>query len=257
MNASLNAIAPVAADGYWFSSALKFGGSFGAQLLLDFLVAGAALGIALLLRNRKPVRGMQVWALCLVAGTLGVIAISTLTRRAGATSPGHLQLEPFGTLRRYTHDAADFLIYLGGNVAMFIPLGLFLYLALRRWMLLCAALATLVSIGVELLQLPIYSRATDIDDVITNGLGGLIGAVLGVVVVRVARSGRLGSWAQGQVVDVDPPTDEPAYPRSADTRPAGIGVMLRVPGEPLPAPPIVRSPDAASAWGHAASPWRP
>ncbi len=55
---------------------------------------------------------------------------------------------------------------------MFIPLGFFLYLALRRRMLLCAALATLVSIGVEILQLPIYSRATDVDDVITNGLGG-------------------------------------------------------------------------------------
>ncbi len=228
----MNAFTSVPADGYWFSNALKFGSSFGAQLMLDILVAGIALAMAVLFRHRKPVYGLQVWALCLVAGSLGVIAISTLTRRAGATSPGRMQLEPFGTLRRYLHDPADFLIYLGGNVAMFIPLGLFLYLALRRWMLLCAALATLVSIGVEVLQLPIYSRATDVDDVITNGLGGLIGAVLGVAVVWAARAGWLGSWSMvdvGQVTSAREP--DFVYPRSADTRPAGLGVMLPVPGE--------------------------
>nr|WP_269327983.1 VanZ family protein [Kineosporia mesophila] len=129
--------------------------------------------------------------MCLVIGSLGVIAISTLTRRAGATSPGHLQLHPLGTLRQYLHDPADFLIYLGGNVAMFVPLGLFLYLAVRRGMLLCAALATLVSVGVEILQLPIYSRATDIDDVITNGFGGLVGAALGVVVLWAVNQDRV------------------------------------------------------------------
>ncbi|GLY32960.1 VanZ family protein [Kineosporia sp. NBRC 101731] len=178
-------------DGYWFSNALRFGGSFGAQLMLDIVVAGIALVAAVLMRQRRARlfgHDLTPWALCLVIGSLGVIAISTLTRRAGATSPGHLQLEPFATLRQYVHDPADLLIYLGGNVAMFIPLGFFLYLTVRRWMLLCAALATVVSIGVEILQLPIYSRATDIDDVITNGFGGLVGAALGVVVLWVWNS---------------------------------------------------------------------
>jgi len=240
---SLNALSPVHADGYWFTNALRFGDSFGAQLVLDFLVAGLALLAAVLVRHRRPRHGLTPWAVCLVAGSLVVIAISTLTRRAGATSPGHLQLTPFGTLSRYLHDPADFLIYLAGNVALFVPLGFFLYLAVRRSMVLCTAVATLVSVGVEILQLPIYSRASDIDDVITNGLGALIGVVLGVVVLRIApfRQRRDSGLGMTRVVPAEPglrrsqQQDQPhAGQSAADGRPALAGQIGRGPDGQVP-----------------------
>jgi glycopeptide antibiotics resistance protein len=48
-------------------------------------------------------------------------------------------------------------------------------------------LCALGSISVEILQLPVWSRSTDIDDVLTNTLGGLLGALAGVVVLRLIR----------------------------------------------------------------------
>lgn len=230
-NASLHAYVAYGDEGgYWFANALKFGNSFGAQLVLDVLVAGLALLTAVLMRHRWPRYGLTPWAVCLVIGSLGVIAISTLTRRAGATSPGYLQVQPFGTMRNYLNDPADFLIYLGGNIAMFVPLGLFLYLAVRRHVLLCAVAATGVSAGVEILQLPIYSRSSDIDDVITNGFGGLIGALLGMLLVRACRTGRLGGWAQQLIGDAGERTLTPPEP----PRPAGLGTLQPVPGEIWP-----------------------
>jgi hypothetical protein len=232
---ALNTLSPAHAEGYWFSSALQFGNSFGAQFVLDLLVAGLALVVAVLVRHRKPVRGLNLWAVCLVVGALGVIGISTLTRRAGATSPGYLQLTPFATLRKYVHDPADLLIYLAGNVALFIPLGFFLYLAVRRWMLLCTGLTVLVSVGVEILQLPIYSRSSDIDDVITNGLGGLIGVVLAAVLLKL-----LGLWMP-RVVPEEPGLGEPeqrhqrdahqttGYGRPAFAREIGRGAHHQIP----------------------------
>jgi hypothetical protein len=214
---ALNTLSPAHADGYWFSSALQFGNSFGAQFVLDLLVAGLALVVAGLVRHRKPVHGLNLWALCLVLGALGVIGISTLTRRAGATSPGYLQLTPFATLRKYVHDPADLLIYLAGNVALFIPLGFFLYLAARRWMLLCTGVTVLVSVGVEILQLPIYSRSSDIDDVITNGLGGLIGVVLAYLGLAFLKLLGLG---MPRVVPDEPRLGEPEQRHQPDARQA-------------------------------------
>ncbi len=211
---ALNSLSPAHADGYWFSNALQFGNSFGAQFVLDLLVAGLALVVAGLVRHRKPIYGLNLWAVCLVVGALGVIGISTLTRRAGATSPGYLQLTPFATLRKYVHDPADLLIYLAGNVALFIPLGFFLYLAVRRWMLVCTALTVLVSIGVEIFQLPIYSRSSDIDDVITNGLGGLVGVVLAWIFLQL-----LGLWMP-RVVPDEPRLGEPEQQHQPHARQA-------------------------------------
>jgi len=231
-NATLAALPATDGEGgYWFANALRFGDSFGAQLVLDFLIAGLALVAAVLVRHVRPRYGLNPWALCLTLGTLGVIAASTLTRRAGATSPGHLQLDPFHTLSRYLYDPADLLIYLGGNIAMFVPLGLFMYLAVRRWMLLCAVAGTAVSVAVEILQLPIYSRSSDIDDVITNGLGALIGAVLGAILVRAARAGWLGERGRTLIDGERGRTLQHMYPRTGGP---GSAPMRPVPGETWP-----------------------
>ncbi|GAB6903568.1 VanZ family protein [Kineosporia succinea] len=171
-------------EGYWFYSALFFLGDFGSQLVLDLVVAGIALVCAFLVRRRQAWFGLTPWAVCLTVGSLAVIAISTLSPRTGDITPGRLQLEPLATLRVYRYHPADLLMFVGGNVLMFVPLGLFLYLAVRRSVLLCAVATTLVSVGVEVLQLGIWTRSTDIDDVITNGFGGLLGVLLGAVLVR-------------------------------------------------------------------------
>jgi glycopeptide antibiotics resistance protein len=69
-----------------------------------------------------------------------------------------------------------------GNVAVFVPIGLSLAGALhglsgprRVWIAIAAGAA--LSIGIELAQLAVPSRATDVDDVLLNTLGAALGAV--------------------------------------------------------------------------------
>ena len=74
------------------------------------------------------------------------------------------------------------------NVILFVPVGILL-VALRRWSWPVAALvAVVVSGGIELVQgLPLIDRDPSLVDVVTNGLGGLIGAVLAAA-LRARRS---------------------------------------------------------------------
>ena len=71
------------------------------------------------------------------------------------------------------------LINLAGNVVIFAPLALLPPLLWRRWRHLWAAvgLAAGVSCLIEFLQL-FVGRSVDVDDVILNALGGLLGYLL-------------------------------------------------------------------------------
>ena len=67
-----------------------------------------------------------------------------------------------------------------GNVAVFIPTGIILPVVYRRlnrfWKVLTTGIA--LSICVELLQLPISARITDIDDVFLNAIGVAVGYII-------------------------------------------------------------------------------
>ena len=83
------------------------------------------------------------------------------------------------------------LIDLAGNVAVFVPLGLALSLALagrpwrqRAWGALLAGAA--VSLGIELLQLAVPSRVTALGDWLLNTVGVSLGVLGGWVVKRSA-----------------------------------------------------------------------
>ena len=64
-----------------------------------------------------------------------------------------------------------------GNVAMFIPTGIVLPIVYRRlnslWKV--AAVGAFISLCTEILQLPFPSRASDVDDLILNTLGVVVG----------------------------------------------------------------------------------
>ncbi|MEW5961800.1 MAG: VanZ family protein, partial [Chloroflexota bacterium] len=75
------------------------------------------------------------------------------------------------------------LINVAGNVLVFVPLGLGLagwrHRTHSRQTLQVVALGGfLVSLAIELMQLAILSRATDVDDLIFNTLGALLGGLL-------------------------------------------------------------------------------
>jgi len=77
------------------------------------------------------------------------------------------------------------------NVAMFVPLGVLLPIALqredRRALILTVLAGGLLSAAIELSQMLIPGRVSDMKDIVTNTLGALVGVLL-VVVVRRLRS---------------------------------------------------------------------
>jgi glycopeptide antibiotics resistance protein len=76
-----------------------------------------------------------------------------------------------------------------GNMLVFFPIGFSLVGALaglpnRRRLRTAIALGAALSIGIEIIQLAIPSRATDVDDVVFNTIGTYMGAAFMVVTQR-------------------------------------------------------------------------
>jgi glycopeptide antibiotics resistance protein len=130
----------------------------------------------------RPLAGFLL-ALWLIAGLW-------LTLQAAHPLPGQVvddNLIPFRTLAIYWRNLGSefWMRNLFGNLALLLPLGLLGPIALPamdRWWRV-ALLALLVSAAIELTQLAVPDRSADIDDVIVNVAGALIG-YLGFVAVR-------------------------------------------------------------------------
>ena len=102
--------------------------------------------------------------------------IQPLVFDAAAMLPLRVNLIPLAHLFQYG-SVRDKIWNVVGNVAMFVPSGIVLpivYKKLNRvWKVV--AVGALISLCIELLQLPFASRASDIDDLILNTLGALVG----------------------------------------------------------------------------------
>ena len=127
---------------------------------------------------------------------LWLIGGLVLTLEPAHPLPGQVvddNLVPFQTLGIYLNNlSSDFwLRNLFGNLALLLPLGLLGPIALPaldRWWRV-ALLALLVSSAIELTQLLVPDRSADIDDVIVN----VAGAMVGYLVFRLVQFARRGN----------------------------------------------------------------
>ncbi|MBQ5820919.1 MAG: VanZ family protein, partial [Clostridia bacterium] len=82
----------------------------------------------------------------------------------------------------------DLLLNVIGNAAMFVPSGIVLPIVYKRlntfWKVLLTGIG--MSLCIELIQLPFSARATDIDDLILNTIGVIVGYGI-VALIRCAR----------------------------------------------------------------------
>lgn len=115
-----------------------------------------------------------------------------LTLQPAHPLPGQVvddNLIPFHTLGIYWRnlDSGFWMRNLFGNLALLLPLGLLGPVALpalgRWWRIVLIAL--LFSVAIEVIQLAVPDRSADIDDVIVNVAGALLGYAA-FVVVRAA-----------------------------------------------------------------------
>lgn len=108
-----------------------------------------------------------------------------------------MNLIPFSALREPSLNTLNFL----GNVFLFVPLGVLLVFISRqcRKMIYPLLSGLILSVLIELLQL-FEGRGTDIDDVILNFLGTLLGYFVGFLIVT-GRNSLKKSCGAGKIID--------------------------------------------------------
>ena len=106
-------------------------------------------------------------------------AIAPLVFDGAKAFPPRLNFLPFVYLLDY-EVKKEILINVVGNTTMFIPIGIILpavYKKLNKhWKAIAAGIA--FSLCIEIAQLPFYDRVSDIDDLILNSAGYIIGYIL-------------------------------------------------------------------------------
>ena len=110
-----------------------------------------------------------------------------------AAYPFRVNLVPLKNLLRFD-TKRDLLLNLVGNSAMFVPTGIVLPIVYGRlrgfWKTVGAG--ALISLCIELLQLPFAVRASDADDLILNTLGVAVGYGIYALVRGLIRRGKRG-----------------------------------------------------------------
>lgn len=102
-----------------------------------------------------------------------------------------INLIPFVYL--FDYDVRAHMIYnVFGNIMMFVPTGIVLPVLYKRLdnFFKVAGTGFLISLAIEILQLPFADRTSDVDDLILNTLGVVIGYVLFVIVRYAKKSGK-------------------------------------------------------------------
>lgn len=99
---------------------------------------------------------------------------------------GLLNLIPFKEMFRYQIGSRLFIKNIVGNVLLFLPYGYFVsyYLNLKK-LKPAIILTVIVSLTIECVQLNI-GRTFDIDDIILNTLGGIIGSMIYIIVEKIS-----------------------------------------------------------------------
>jgi len=147
----------------------------------------------------RPIkRALQLYAVAFFLYCVQPLDIA-LSGEALATKieEGRVLLRPFG----HTYGSAANLIWqVGGDVLLFVPIGMMLRLKGRamRSLLGATLLGVVVATMIEAAQFLVFSRYTDVTDIFTSGLGALIGGLLAARLPRASKvdAGRT-SWSVG------------------------------------------------------------
>ena len=123
-----------------------------------------------------------------------VCFISEAYGRAELSDTYHYNLIPFKEIARFyiyrdVVGGKAFVLNLFGNVIAFMPFGLFIPILFSRKRHLKSILRMtfLLSMGIEIIQLLTRTGSFDVDDLILNTLGGVLGYLLFVVLDYIRR----------------------------------------------------------------------
>ena len=151
-------------------------------VIIIITVIACSLRIAYLIKNhQKFCFYKEIFVLLFILYVMCLFEIVTLQDQ----NYGLSNYIPFKEIFRYEGGSSLFVKNIIGNVLLFLPYGYFAseYIKSKKAWPICL-LTTLVTITIEFVQLNI-GRTFDIDDVILNTLGGLLGYLLYRLIEKV------------------------------------------------------------------------
>ena len=114
-----------------------------------------------------------------------IFLLFQLVTKVELNKGGGLNLVPFQEIFRYEMGSKLFMYNVVGNIVSFVIFGLIVSFYVRPKNIISPAVISLVtSITIELVQLNI-GRSLDVDDIILNVLGGIIGYLLYVALTAI------------------------------------------------------------------------
>jgi glycopeptide antibiotics resistance protein len=200
------------------------------QSTLTLLVALAVFSVwrVILWRRgrRDPVREVGVWlffawVLLVVHITFFPMVIIFYDWTSG------LNLVPLASIRQLLTEAIPQVAFrnIVGNVLLFVPFGVMLPLLFSNVRTVggVAWRAAVISAGIEVLQWVTGARATDVDDIILN----TVGAVIGYGIYRLV-SAMVRRWTDGSLLD-RLAVESPREPLALSLVPLGWTLLITVP----------------------------
>ena len=144
-------------------------------MLLIVSVIILTIRITYLIYNKKKIEiHKELLMFCFIVYVLLLYYIVTFQDNNYGTN----NFVPFKEMFRYDITSSLFIKNVLGNIMLFIPLGLFISLYIRnRNFIITVFLSFLISCSIEYVQ-SVIGRTVDIDDVILNTFGGLIGYII-------------------------------------------------------------------------------
>ncbi len=156
---------------------------FSLPMVIISVVVAITLRVADILKNKKGFcLYKELIALSFIIYILCLFQVVTFQDNNNISSNN---LIPFKEMFRYDFGSRLFLKNVLGNIIMFLPYGFFAsYFLQEKKLLPVFVLTILTSLTIELTQLMI-GRVFDIDDIMLNILGGILGHYLYVIILKV------------------------------------------------------------------------
>ena len=130
--------------------------------------------------------------------------VQPLIFNASTAFPLRVNLIPFVNLFDY-ENRRDLLLNTFGNAAMFIPSGIVLPIVFKELSSFrkVVAAGTMISLCIEIIQLPLSVRASDVDDLILN----TVGVILGYGIYAMIKALRIRHTEKSELAEENPDYD--------------------------------------------------
>ncbi len=166
------------------------------MLAVNWLAPTVVCSLARLIDRKRRLTGFELFfrvtsIVFFVIYILSLLAILFFGSAHRGSEYQGVNFIPFKTINMYltTTVLSDNvkILNLAGNVLLFVPLGFYLSVFSHRMPLLRIFVLLLVPVVIEALQYVFHTGAADIDDVILNFAGGLLGMFVCFVAERIFR----------------------------------------------------------------------